>query len=42
MTIGNHEFDNGPAVLADYAKSLAFPCFPPTWMSATSRCWPGW
>jgi 5'-nucleotidase len=25
MTLGNHEFDNGPAVLADYAKTLAFP-----------------
>jgi 5'-nucleotidase len=25
MTLGNHEFDNGPGVLADYAKSLAFP-----------------
>ena len=25
MTLGNHEFDNGPAVLADYARSLPFP-----------------
>lgn len=25
MTLGNHEFDNGPGVLADYARSLPFP-----------------
>ena len=41
MTVGNHEFDDGPEVLRGFMDAVNFPVLMSNAdLSARSRCWP--
>ncbi len=43
MAVGNHEFDNGPAHLADFLDHVEIPVLSANTTRAPSRCWTaGW